>query len=258
MKKVTLAIAMPVWNPDLGMFKCAMDSIMNQQLKDWRLVIADDGTKDIGKMMDFLMPYLRDPRVEIRFQEHIGLAEAQNFADEAFGPHEYATLTSYDDAFYPHCYSTLVRHAKETKMPFVYGGSDYLLHSQNKVIPDAQWQKENVPRVYKKHNLLIRYFIGYSWIWTKELMDACAPWKDGVECVYSMQLLMEEMSDYRFGYVDKPLVLYRWHQKQTTNTEAAAVKAGNPAISREAAIRRGLDPEVYGWYKMGAWNHEGK
>ena len=82
-----VTIAMPVYNPDINL-RYAVLSLVNQDFKNWELIIIDDGSKD---NIDPLISDVMDPRIlvikdsvnrglAVRLNECINLAQGAYFA----------------------------------------------------------------------------------------------------------------------------------------------------------------------------------
>lgn len=92
-----VTIAMPVYNPDVNL-RHAVQSIINQDLKDWELIIINDGShSNINEMIgDFL-----DPRIKIiDGKVNLGLAYRLNECIECANGIYFARMDA-DDIAYP-------------------------------------------------------------------------------------------------------------------------------------------------------------
>lgn len=92
-----VTIAMPVYNPDVNL-RHAVQSIINQDLKDWELIIINDGShSNIQEMIgDFL-----DPRIKIiNGKVNLGLAYRLNECIECANGIYFARMDA-DDIAYP-------------------------------------------------------------------------------------------------------------------------------------------------------------
>jgi glycosyltransferase involved in cell wall biosynthesis len=73
-----VSVLLPVHNPDLGLFRDAVDSILRQTLSDFELIIVDDGsTNGLLCLLESLGK--KDPRIRIFFRPWLGLVQALNF-----------------------------------------------------------------------------------------------------------------------------------------------------------------------------------
>jgi len=94
----TISVIVPVYKVEPYLKKC-VDSILNQTLKDFDLVLVDDGSPDnCGKMCDAYAT--QDERVHVIHQQNGGLSAARNAGiDWAMvnSPSQYVTFIDSDD-----------------------------------------------------------------------------------------------------------------------------------------------------------------
>lgn len=92
------SIIMPVWNREMAV-RTAIDSVRNQTLTDWELVVVDDGSTDNTR--EVVRAYsLIDPRIRLIEADHQGVCAARNkgIAD-ASG--EYVAFLDSDNTWRP-------------------------------------------------------------------------------------------------------------------------------------------------------------
>src|SRR5262245_7510947 len=70
MVDIAVSILMPVYNV-APYLRPALDSVFRQTWQDFELLIVDDGSTDGTRAM---LAEIRDPRVQVIYQEHGGLA----------------------------------------------------------------------------------------------------------------------------------------------------------------------------------------
>lgn len=114
-----ISIIVPVYNVEKYLPDC-VDSILNQYVEDFELILVDDGSTDkSGKICDDYAE--KDKRVKTVHQKNGGVSRARNVGlDIASG--EYVTFVDADDWVHPSIYSTMLRTAKEENVDVVACG----------------------------------------------------------------------------------------------------------------------------------------
>ncbi|MFT4041260.1 MAG: glycosyltransferase family A protein, partial [Thermomicrobiales bacterium] len=110
----------------------AVQSLLDQTLTNWELIIVDDGSPDDTQQV--VQPYLADPRVRlITFPRNAGLGRALNAGLDAARAELIAYLPS-DDVYYPGHLASLA--ACFTNQPDLALASSGLRHSYNRYAAD--------------------------------------------------------------------------------------------------------------------------
>lgn len=90
-------IIMPTYNPDMGLLKRAVNSILNQSFTDWKLfLVQDGGENDISEQAI----EINDSRIYLERISHRGKAATLNYA-LAKGAAPYIAYMDDDDIWYP-------------------------------------------------------------------------------------------------------------------------------------------------------------
>ena len=100
MKSPTVSVVMPFWNRS-GLITNSIKSIMNQTVRDWELIIVDDGSDEgHAKSVQDIVNSFADERIRIVRQDHKGIAAARNLGNEqATAP--FLTMQDSDDLAMP-------------------------------------------------------------------------------------------------------------------------------------------------------------
>ena len=105
-----VSVVMPVYNTKEEYLREAIESVLNQTVSDFELLIVDDAsTKDVGSIIDSYV----DERVHYyRLAKNEGAAGARNYAlSKATG--EYIALMDSDDVSYPTRFEKQVAYFRE-------------------------------------------------------------------------------------------------------------------------------------------------
>ena len=113
-----VSIIVPTYNVEKYL-RQAIDSLINQTLKDIEIICVDDGSTDnSGKILDEYAQ--KDNRIKVIHKENEGYGKAMNIGlDNTTG--EYIGIVEPDDYVELDMYETLYNKAKEQKVDFVKG-----------------------------------------------------------------------------------------------------------------------------------------
>ena len=93
-----VSIIMPAYNSEKHISE-AIDSVINQSLSDWEMIIIDDGSTDCtGKITDEYSQ--KDFRIKVFHQSNKGVSAARNYALERITG-GYVTFLDSDDVYHP-------------------------------------------------------------------------------------------------------------------------------------------------------------
>lgn len=105
-----LDIILPVYNTERYLDQC-IQSIVNQEFKDWHLIIIDDGSTDTSpEICDSWAN--RDKRITVVHKPNSGQADSRNVAIDMCTA-EYVGFVDSDDIIEPNMYSFLLKTIKE-------------------------------------------------------------------------------------------------------------------------------------------------
>ena len=93
----------------------AIRSVANQQFRDWRLLVVNDGGEDVSDVVTSF----GDSRIEWHDRPHLGKAAALNYGLSLVNT-KYIAYMDDDDIVYPNHLAELVALAEQEKAEFVY------------------------------------------------------------------------------------------------------------------------------------------
>jgi len=104
-----ISIIVPVYNAELTLVRC-VDSILNQTLTDFELLLVDDGSRDdSGRICDEYVK--KDKRIRVFHKENGGVSSARNLGlSKAVG--KWIAFADSDDWCDPLMYETLLSAAE--------------------------------------------------------------------------------------------------------------------------------------------------
>lgn len=111
-----ISIVIPIYNRENTLHYC-IDSIVNQNYKNWELLLVDDGSKD--NSADICKKYtILDKRIKYIYQQNQGAGPARNNGIEnASG--DWITFIDSDDAIMPNHLDQLIEHGVDCDMVMV-------------------------------------------------------------------------------------------------------------------------------------------
>ena len=126
--QIKLSIIVPVYNVEKYIVRC-MDSILNQNLTDYEIIVINDGTQDSS--MDYVREKSRHHRnIIILEQENKGLSAARNAGIEC-ARGEYLMFCDSDDEIMPNCLRGLYKEAKSSRLDMLLYDADTIYDESN-------------------------------------------------------------------------------------------------------------------------------
>ena len=124
---VTISIIVPVYNPPVAFLRECLTSVIEQQARNWQLVVANDGSTkaDVNDFLDeFLETHADDPRIEVVRKPNGGISSALNAAlERATG--EYVGMLDHDDVLDRRCIEAFSQAIEKNGHPdAVYSDED--------------------------------------------------------------------------------------------------------------------------------------
>jgi GT2 family glycosyltransferase len=124
---ITISILVPVYNPPLEFLQECLQSVINQEARNWELVITNDGSTNQAVntyLNQFKEQHSNDPRIKVLTKPNAGISSAINHSlENATG--QYIGILDHDDVLDPRCISTFTQVILEAKNPdAVYSDED--------------------------------------------------------------------------------------------------------------------------------------
>lgn len=190
-----LSIIVPVYNVERYLAEC-LDSILNQTLTDFELILVNDGSTDSsGRICDEYVQ--KDDRIKVIHISNGGAANARNTGlEQANG--ELIGFVDSDDWIEPDMFRSLCEKAESTSSDLVF--CDYITESENGSVNEKCYHYDkcsfNRDEIIK---MFLPYFFGYA---DSELTDykTHCPLADyhsyNYICVYQSEIIQK--SEIRF------------------------------------------------------------
>ena len=237
-----ISILVPVYNPDLGVLRNCIRSVLYQAYPHWELCLADDCSPD-ADVRNLLEEWAKkDSRIKVAFlTKNGGIARATNEA-EKLASGTYLGFLDNDDELTVDCLLEVVDVIHKQNGDLVYSDED-LIGDDSSTLSVFRKPAFNLGLLFS-HNYITHFVTVKRSLFTKVggLDSAC----DGAQD-YDLMLKLSEVCE---NIVHIPKVLYHWRASESSTSinhgqKNYANEAGRRAL--EAAVRRrGLVHEVVG------------
>jgi glycosyltransferase involved in cell wall biosynthesis len=222
-----VSVVIPAYNAERYIAK-TLDCLMQQTLRDFEILIVNDGSTDGTKSV--IEKFFFDRRIRYFEKANGGTGSALNIGHrEAKG--KYITWCSADNIYMKNFLMTLSQCLDITSkqgVHFVY--SDFLYIDQNDRV--MQEVRHNQPQ--PAQDLINGYDIGMSFMYTKELWDNVGDYSSDICEDFNWVIRAAEFT--RFALIKSILACFRVHQGQITGSrkeEEAAASSKCKALAME-------------------------
>jgi GT2 family glycosyltransferase len=228
MKEPLFSILLPVYNPRIGWFREALDSVLTQTFPHWELCIADDASPD-PLIRELIAEYSRaDSRVKYVFRKSNGhISAASNSALDLVSG-KWIVLMDHDDLLPS---SALERVAvwieKHPEARLFYSDEDKIGPGGRRHAPyyKCDWNRD----LFYSHNL-----ISHLGVYHAGTVREIGGFREGVEGSQDYDLALRCLEATGDGAVCHiPEVLYHWRE----HPESTASGHGAKSYAMDAGIR---------------------
>ena len=199
-----------------------IDSILNQNHKDFRLLISDDGSTD--KTIEILQEYKeKDNRIEVFLQKN-NLGVVKNF-EFLLGKVEakFYMFSDQDDIWKENKIEKSIEKINEG-FDLVYSDLEVVDENLN-VTYESYWKLKGIYNKIKKYNnfesLYLNNFVtGCTIISRKELINSFMPLPNTSKFVlhdYWISLIISQNG--KIAYIEEPLIKYRQHKNNKVGSK---------------------------------------
>jgi len=234
-----VSVVIPTHNRKL-MLKRALDSVLNQTLKEIEVIVVDNASVDGTEVMVKSIP---DGRISyFRHEINEGGPAARNTGIKKAK----ATLISLlddDDEWFPEKLALQVAQIKnaETKIGLVYAGSEIYDETTQKILRVHSPRYRG--RVYEQL-LLNNILSSASMLIKKECFDKVGVFDETLTSCQDWDMWLRIAEHFEFDYIDEVLVRINMHTEQISNDYAQLIPGRTRMVQKHAAEFKKY-PKIY-------------
>lgn len=194
----------------------AIQSVLNQTLPPYEIIIIDDGSKDASVAIceEWVS---RDRRIKLVVQDNTGAHAAINRGLK-MSKGDYIAILNSDDVYETNRFEVLL---KNVTLDWDIAGSKLsFIDSESRIIPTTRWLKKAViaNRLFGNNIISLayaNYFMTTSnFLFKRSLLDRIGFFNDYRYC-HDLDFLIRASRETRVLYIDQSLLRYRFHQTNT-------------------------------------------
>jgi glycosyltransferase involved in cell wall biosynthesis len=228
-----ISIVMTVYNRERYLSK-AIDSVLAQTLKNFELLIWDDGSTDSS--VEIAKSYAeRDQRVQIVVAEHLGQGKALKGAIAETTGTYVGQLDSDDFLASTALEETAAILDNQPEVGLVY--TDYLVIDEKGVVKGTG---NRCQTPYSKDRLLVEFMIFHFRLMRRSLYEQVGGIREEFEAIEDYELCLRLSEVTEIQQLKKPLYYYRTHDRSLSRErQVEQILLSQQAIN-QALERRGL------------------
>jgi glycosyltransferase involved in cell wall biosynthesis len=223
-----ISVLLPVYNPDLGFLRAAIDSVKNQIYPCWELCIADDASTN-PEVRQFLEQITcDDSRIKTIFREENGHISACSNSALALATGEWCALLDQDDALSESAFAYVAQEiADHPDAGLIYSDEDKIDNHGARSNPffKTDWN----PQLFLSQN-----YINHLGVYRTALMREIGGFREGFKGSQDYDLTLrcvEKLRPEQVRHISR--ILYHWRMAEGS---LAAVPDAKP-YAKEAARR---------------------
>lgn len=213
-----ISIVMPVYNPPLGFFREALDSVIAQCYPHWELCLADDASTKL-EVRKVIKEYQRkDSRIKAMFRPVNGHISAASNSALELATGEFVALMDQDDLIPSHAlYHVAVEINRHPAVDLIYSDEDKVDKFGNRV--DPYFKSDWNPDLFLSQNMF-----SHLGVFRATLLRDVGAFRVGYEGAQDYDLTLRCIANtapHRIRHI--PRVLYHWriHGESTAGSHDA-------------------------------------
>lgn len=241
-KEPLISILTPLYNTDVDMLKCVIESVINQTYRNVELCLCDGSDDSHGIVGEICNSYARkDARIKyLKLSENGGIAANTN-ACAGMAEGEYLALLDHDDILHPSAVYRVVKAINETGADFLYTDEVTFAGKITNVL------STNLKPDYSPDTLRANNYICHFTVFSKELFNSVGGFKSQYDGSQDHDLVLR-LTDAAAKIFHIPEILYFWraHEGSVVENISAkeyAVSAGRNAV-KDFLTDKGIEAEV--------------
>lgn len=234
-----ISVIMPAYNAERWI-ATSIESVLSQTFADLELIIVDDGSSDGTSQV--IQSY-NDPRICYFYQDNKGLAGARNKGlTHATGV--YIAFLDADDLWHPTMLETCITYLeKNYDKSIVRTGYFYIGLDNEKLPKNLNWYSWCGDVL--DHLLVNDVFVLHAALFRRDCIETAGLFDESLKrCVDWDIWIRIAAAGFKFGFVSKPLAMYRQHDSNTTGRYDPAHLPSCLSVLDKAFSRADLDKQI--------------
>lgn len=224
----TISIIVPVYNPPVKFLRECLESVVNQQARNWQLVVVNDGSTST-EVIDYLDAFSGvqggDERIVIVSQDNGGISSALNAAlGRATG--QYVGMLDHDDLLDRRCIDAFSRALEANAFP------DAVYSDEDKVDVRGEHFELYCKPDFSPELLLTQMYLCHFTIFRRDQVTAVGGLRSEMDGAQDFDLALRLLPGLR-RVVHLPQPLYHWRAW----SESTAMSIDAKPWAQEAAAR---------------------
>ncbi|MBO8170770.1 MAG: glycosyltransferase family 2 protein [Bacillaceae bacterium] len=201
----------------------AIESVLNQTIDNWKLLIVDDASTDKTKKV--VQRYLDDPRIEyVRLKKNKGVSHALKKALKMVDTKYFAQLDS-DDWYEPKTLDVCIRKMEKAghKVAMCYGNER--LWKEKKKGKFKKKERKKKRQIKGKYDFITYHPMIYPRFYRTKCLKKVGGWSTSVpekgRYAEDRQILLKLIKKYKFKYINQTLYNRLNHKKNNSRSKNA-------------------------------------
>lgn len=207
-KSIGLTIVMPAFNAARFIHE-TLQSISEQQFKNWRLIVIDDASTD--NTWEIIQEWSnKDARIlGIQNPNNMKVAKTMNFGISLVDTPYFARVDS-DDVLLPHHFLRLVEHLDKNENIDICGTQVITINNKGEF--QRKWNYETDPIWIKISSLFACPFLQSSVLMRTKVINALGGYREEMELIEDYELWIRALQKFNAANLPEYTIKYRIHE----------------------------------------------
>ena len=233
--KPLISIIMPVYNPNLGWLKEAVDSILGQIYPNWELCISDDCSTE-QSVIDYLQSLpKKDDRIKIVFRKENGNISLASNSAINIASGDFIALMDQDDIIPAHALALVAKAIDNNpNVKLIYSDEDKI--DENNVRSNSYFKTDWNLDLFRSQNMF-----SHLGVLDRDLVNKVGCFRQGFEGSQDYDLVLrciERIDESQIYHI--PHVLYHWRSHSGSTSVEMSVKP-NASVAGVLALNQHLE-----------------
>ena len=220
---VTISILVPVYNPPLPFLEECLQSVLNQEARNWELVITNDGSTNQAVntyLNQFKEQHSNNPRIKVLTKTNGGISSAINHS-LANATGQYIGMLDHDDTLDPRCISTFTQVILEHKNP------DAVYSDEDKIDSKGNHFELYCKPDFSPELLLTQMYLCHFTTFKRDQVNAIGGLRSDMDGAQDFDLslrLLPALTQPNAQVIHIPLPLYHWRSWSESTAQSIDAK----------------------------------